>query len=107
MLNAETAALAPSEHVDRTREIEYDFGVRRWLADTGCGRDLVRTSLVVRRGGEAYMRMRAPKYLNTANGLTSITKEVTLYLPQLDEMADMLCCQNTPSVISICKRLCF
>jgi hypothetical protein len=60
--------------------------------------------LVVKRGGKAYVRMRAPKYLNTAHGLTSITKEVTMYLPQLDEMADMLCCQNTPSVISIGKR---
>jgi hypothetical protein len=50
------------------------------------------------------MRMRAPKYLNAPNGLTSIAKEVTMCLPQLDEMADVLCCQNTPSVISIGER---
>jgi hypothetical protein len=50
------------------------------------------------------MRMRAPKILNTVNGLTSIAKEVTMHLPQLDEMADVLCFQNTPSVISIGGR---
>jgi hypothetical protein len=104
MMNADVAAPAPSGHVNRKRKVEYDFGIRRWLADTGCGHDLVQTSLVVRRGGEAYIRMRTPKYPNTADGLTSIAWEVTMYLPQLGEMADMLCCRNTPSVISIDNR---
>jgi hypothetical protein len=90
--------------MSRTIKAPRDFGIRRWLADTGCGRDLVQTSLVLKGGGKAYIRMRAPKYLNTADGLTSITKEMTMCIPQLDEMAEMLCCQNTPAVISIGKR---
>jgi hypothetical protein len=90
--------------VNRTLKLQRDFGIRRWLADTGCGHDLVQTSLVVRERGEAYIRLRAPKYLTSANGLTSITKEMTMYLPQLDEMAEMLCCPSTPSDISIGKR---
>jgi hypothetical protein len=90
--------------MSRTIKAQNDFGIRRWLADTGCGDDLVQTSLVLKGGGKAYIRMRAPKYLNTATGLTSITKEMTMCIPQLDEMAEMLCCQNSPEVISIGKR---
>jgi hypothetical protein len=90
--------------MSRTIEAQRDFGIRRWLADTGCGRDLVQTSLALKGGGEAYVRMRAPKYFNTASGLTSIAEEMTMRMPQLDEMAEMLCCRNTPAVISIGKR---
>jgi hypothetical protein len=104
MMIIDAAAPASGDYANRKRKIEYDFGIRRWLAGTGCRRDLVRTSLVAKRGGEAYMRMRAPIYLNAANGRTSIAKQVTMFLPQLDEVADVLCCQNTPSVISIGER---
>jgi hypothetical protein len=86
--------------MSRTIEAQRDFGMRRWLADTGCGRDLA-----LKGGGQAYIRMRAPEYLNTANGLTSITKEMTMHIPQLDEMAEMLCLQNKPSVLSI-EKIC-
>jgi hypothetical protein len=64
--------------MNRSAEAQHDFGIRRWLADTGCGRDLVQSSLVLSRGGEAFMRLRVPKYLNTANGLTSIHQEMTM-----------------------------
>jgi hypothetical protein len=98
------ATPATGVRMSRTIKVQRDYGVRRWLADTGCGHDLVQTSLVLKGGGKAYIRMRAPKYLNTANELTSITKEMTMYIPQLDEMAEMLCCQNTPAVIIIGER---
>jgi hypothetical protein len=81
--------------VGSTIEAEHDFGVRRWLADTGCGRDLVSTSVVLKGGGKAYIRVRAPKYLNAANGITAVARGMTMYIPQLDEMADVMCLTNT------------
>jgi hypothetical protein len=42
--------------------------------------------------------------MNTANGVTSIAKELTMYIPQLDEMAEVLCGDKVPAVISIGKR---
>jgi hypothetical protein len=100
----DVATLGAGVRMSRTIKAQRDFGIRRWLADAGCGHDFVSTSLALKGGGKAYMCVRAPKYLNTANGLTSITKEMTMHIPQLDEIAEMLCCQNTPAFLSIGKR---
>jgi hypothetical protein len=103
-----TDVTTPHAGVQMSRAIkaQRDFGIRRWLTDAGCGRDLVQTSLALKGGGKVYVRLRAPKHLNIANGSTSITKEMTMCMPPLDEMAEMLCCQNTPAVISVGER-CF
>jgi hypothetical protein len=100
----ETAMPVAGMRVNRDTRVRRDFGIRRWLADTGCGRDLVQSSLAMNRGGQAFIRLRAPNYLNAANGLTSIHQEMTICIPQLDEFAEILCCESTPSVISIGKR---
>jgi hypothetical protein len=68
---AEMAAPCANVRVGGTIKAEHDFGVRRWLADAGCGRDLVSTSVALQAGGEAYIRVRAPKYLNAANRICS------------------------------------
>jgi hypothetical protein len=101
---AEMATPGANVRVGSTIEAEHDFGVRRWLADAGCGRDLVSTSVVLKGGGEAYVRVRAPQYLNTANGITAVARGMAMYIPQLDEMADILCLANAPSVLSIRER---
>jgi hypothetical protein len=44
------------------------------------------------------------KYLNTANGVTAVTKGVTMYIPQLGEMTDIMCLTHAPSVLSIGER---
>jgi hypothetical protein len=80
-----------------------DFGVRRWLADTGCGRDLVASSVVVEAGGEDYTQVKPSKYLNTANGIAAVAKGVTMCIPQLGEVADVMCLTHTPSVLGIGK----
>jgi hypothetical protein len=100
----ETATPGVGVQMNRSAKAQHDFGIRRWLADTGCGHDLVQSSLALSRIGEAFIRLRAPKYLNAANGPTSIRQEMTMCIPQSDEMAEMLCCENTPSVISIGER---
>jgi hypothetical protein len=85
----ETATPVVGVQMNRDIEVRRDFGIRRWLADTGGGHDLVQSSLVANKGGQAFIRLRAPKYLNTANGLTSINQEMTMYRPQLDEFAEI------------------
>jgi hypothetical protein len=60
--------------------------------------------LVLKGGGKAYIRLRVPKYTNTADGATSIAKEMTMRIPQLGEMAEVLCGGKMPAVISIGKR---
>jgi hypothetical protein len=72
--------------------------------DAGCAHDVVSTSLVLKGGGKTYIRVRAPKYLDAANRIIAVTKEKTMYIPQLDEMAEIMCLANTPSVFSIGKR---
>jgi hypothetical protein len=95
------ATPGPSAGMSSTIKAQRDFGVRRWLADTGCGRDLVSTSLVLKGGGEANIRARAPTYLNISDG---IIEEMTMCIPQLDEMAERLCLMNAPSVLSVGER---
>jgi hypothetical protein len=89
--------------VNRRNKDRYDLGIRRWLADAGCGYDLVQTSIVGDLGGQLLIRLREPKYLQTANGVTSLHHEITMYIPQLDELAEILRVRNTPSAISIGK----
>jgi hypothetical protein len=94
----ETAMAVTGLQVNRKNMGKYDLGIRRWLADTGCGYDLVQTSIVEDLGGKSLIRLREPKYLQTANGV------ITMYIPQLDEFAEILRMKNTHSVISIGKR---
>jgi hypothetical protein len=100
----ETAMAVAGVQVNRRNKDRCDFGIRRWLADTGCGYDLVQTSMVEELGGQSLIRLRGPKYLQTANGVTSLHHEITMRVPQLDEFAEILRIRNTPSVISVGKR---
>ena len=95
---------AASVRMSRTIKVQRDFGIRRWLADTGCGYDLLETSMVAELGGQSLIRLRDPKYLQTANGVTSLHHEMTMRVRRLDEFAEILRVKNTPSVISIGKR---
>jgi hypothetical protein len=101
---ADVAAPSVSIRTSQSLKAQRDFGVRRWLAHAGCGRDVVSSSLALKGGGKAYIRLRAPEYLNTANGVASITKEMAMCIPQLGEMAEILCGDKTPAVISVGKR---
>jgi hypothetical protein len=47
---------APSVAVQNSQSLkkQFDFGVRRWLAEAGCGHDLVSSSLMMKGGGKTY-----------------------------------------------------
>jgi hypothetical protein len=62
-----TAMAVTGVQVNRRNKDTRDLGIRRWLADAGCGYDLVRTSMVAELGGQSLIRLRGPKYLQTAN----------------------------------------
>jgi hypothetical protein len=100
----ETAMAVAGVQVNRRNEDRYDLGIQRWLADTSCGYDLVQTSMVEELGGQSLIRLREPKYLQTANGVTSLHRDITMCILQLDEFAEILCVRNTLPVISIGKR---
>jgi hypothetical protein len=101
---ADMAVPSVSVRASRSLKAQRDFGIRRWLADAGCGRDVVSSSLVLKGGGKAYIHLRTPKYLNTASGVVSIAKEMTVCIPQLDEMAEIFCREKTPAVLSVGNR---
>jgi hypothetical protein len=69
----ETAMAVTGVQVNRRNKDTHDLGIRRWLADTGCGYDLAQTSMVEELGGQSLIRLREPKYPQTANGITSPT----------------------------------
>jgi hypothetical protein len=98
---SETAMAVAGVQVDRRNKDRYDLGIRRWLADAGCGYDLVQTSTVEELGGQSLIRLREPKYLQTANVVTPLHHEITMRILQLDEFAEILRVRNTISVISI------
>jgi hypothetical protein len=100
----EKAIAVTGVQVDRKNVGKYDFGIRRWLADAGCGYDLVQTSIVEYLGGQSLIRLRESKFLQTANGATSLHHEITMRIPQLDEFTEILRAKNTPSVVSIGGR---
>jgi hypothetical protein len=101
---ADVATPGPSVRMSSSIKAQCDFGMGRWLADAGCGHDLVSTSLALKGGGKACIRVGAPKYLDTADGITSVTEEMTMHVPQLDEMAEIMCLTNVPFVISVGER---
>jgi hypothetical protein len=82
----ETAMPVTGVQMNRDSRVRRDFGIRRRLADAGCGYDLVQSSIVANQGGQSFIRLQAPKYLNTANGLTSIHQEITMCIRQLTNL---------------------
>jgi EAL domain-containing protein (putative c-di-GMP-specific phosphodiesterase class I) len=46
----ETAMPGVGVQMNRSTKAQHDFGIRRWLPDTGCGHDLAQSSLVLSKG---------------------------------------------------------
>ena len=76
---------------------------RRWLVDSGSAWDLVDASHVKHLKG----LIRTPQYcprLWTANGITSVDREVPLYLPELNEECVPFVMKDTPDVLTMGRR---
>ena len=78
--------------------------IRKWLADTGCGFDLVKYKDI--RGLEEYaVESRRNVVLQTANGLARVSHEVHIFIPELQEEICALVLDSTPPVISVGRRV--
>ena len=76
---------------------------RHWLVDSGSAWDLVDASHV------RHLKdiIRTPQYcprLWTANSITSVEKEVPLYVPELDEGCVPFVLKDTPDVLAMGRR---
>ena len=74
--------------------------VRLWLADTGCGHDLVS----IREVGELKkLAFRAAKVMvfNTANGPVRATMVISFFVKEFQETIEPYLLKETPAVLSI------
>ena len=77
--------------------------IKRWLADTGCGYDLISRSDVHKRHTQKANEDEVIT-LYTANGPTEVTHKVNLSIGALGESSVMLL-DETPAVFSIGRRV--
>ena len=77
--------------------------VRKWLADTGCGHDLVDKDEI--KGLTSYVFNSAdPLRLFTANGETPANKQIRFKIPEIKEIIQPYVLAKTPNVLSIGRR---
>ena len=74
-----------------------------WLVDTGCGHDLISTTIVKMSGSEAR-RLEKAVIFQTANGDTPSTHVVPISFSELNETIEPYVLKETPSVISVGDR---
>ena len=77
--------------------------IKYWLADTGCGYDLVATKHVAKFTGKTKQSDN-PIMFNTANGNTYATTDILLRVEELDEDVEPYVLDSTPAVLSVGRR---
>ena len=77
----------------------------RFIADTGCGYDLVDSGSVLSAHLTGKLKvLNTPVELATANGTTVADRYIPLHIPQFPEKVNALLLEKTPNVISIGLR---
>ncbi len=77
--------------------------VKYWLADTGCGYDLV-SQKHVRKVEDRIKKSANPLVFSTANGATEAEDDILLRLDELDEEIEPFVMASTPAVLSVGRR---
>ena len=77
--------------------------VKYWLADTGCGYDLVARKHVA-KFTDKIKQTDNPIMFNTANGMTDATNDILLRVEELDEDVEPYVLDSTPAVLSVGRR---
>ena len=77
--------------------------VKYWLADTGCGYDLVAKKHVA-KFTDKTKQSDNPIMFNTANGNTYATTDILLRVEELDEDVEPYVLDSTPAVLSVGRR---
>ena len=78
--------------------------VDRWIADTGCGYDLIQLDEVMRNKVVKRPCKGEPIRLDTANGLVEIKEQVALHVPEINEEVRACVLEATPAVLSVGRR---
>jgi hypothetical protein len=82
----------------------FNSGADRWIADTGCGYDLVQQDVVARVKAPRRPCSEETIRLDTANGVVEITEQVVLNVPELNEEVRACVLDATPAVLSVGRR---
>ena len=77
--------------------------VKYWLADTGCGYDLVSRKHVA-KVEDRIKKSNHPLTFCTANGATEASADILLHVDELDEEIEPFVMASTPAVLSIGRR---
>ena len=77
--------------------------VKYWLADTGCGYDLV-AKKHVNHVADRIKTAENSILFNTANGNTDATDDILLRVDELDEDIEPYVLESTPAVLSVGRR---
>ena len=77
--------------------------VKHWLADTGCGCDLVSQKHAARISDQ-IKASKPPLTFSTANGATDATEDICLKLDELGEDIEPYVLPSTPAVLPIGRR---
>ena len=95
-----------SETVDPAMAAAYSgSGPNRWLADTGCGFDLVSENDVSEELSSLNRKSSKPLALNTANGEIVVDREAAIQIPGLQEpVVHPFILEITPAVLSVGRR---
>ena len=77
--------------------------VNAWLADTGCGHDLV-SEKDVKAMAKSIRRAKEPIVFSTANGAVPSYWYIAMKMPELNEVVNPRVLQDAPSVLSVGQR---
>ena len=77
--------------------------VRRWIADTGCGKDMI--SRKHARAYEHHLIEIQPVRFGTANGVTEANEGLPITIPELDMKATPYVMASTPALMSVGMRV--
>ena len=73
------------------------------VGDTGCGHDLLNSSSLTKEEKKRLFNI-DPVSLNTANGEVAVTKAVSMFIRDFDQISEALIMDDTPEVFSIGRR---
>ncbi len=78
--------------------------VKRWVADTGCGNDLIPRAMVESADPPVTSVSDASVQFQTANGTAEAAEVADVQVSELDEIVSPYILEETPSVLSVGAR---
>ncbi len=93
-----------ADHEAVTAARNFAAIVERWVADTGCGHDLIPRSVAAKHGLPLMSAPGDGLSFTTANGRTEAAEVTDVEVQELDEVASPYILEATPPVLSVGAR---